>query len=190
MNTAPPLKLGRLMLLAVLLAFLVGPLATGLGHWVDGGGAPLSVLGLLMAAVSVLVREVAMEVEALVFGVRYRPWLHGQIRRRQKLILPFDTASVVGTAVTFTMAGGTVLLTSAPTWSALNIVALGFVALGGLLLGFGLSRLVVGLVLIYRSGLWGVSRQAWLLGGVIVAIASIAHATYSVRMVLEIVPGL
>ena len=181
--------MGRLMFFAVLLAFLAGPCASGLGHWIEGG-APLSVFGLLMAVVGVLLRSLMQEVETLVFNAKYRPWLAGRVRQWQKLILPFDTAAVVGTALTCTMSGGIVLLTSAPTWSALNMVALGIVGLGGLLMGFGLSRLAVGLVLIHRSGLWGASRRAWLLGGIIVVTGSVVHAVYSMRMILEIVPGL
>jgi hypothetical protein len=188
-STAAPLRPGRLALLGVLLAILIGPFATGLGHWIERG-APPSVFGLLMVAVGVVLRSLAKEAETLALNAKYRPWLHGRHERWQRLILPFNTASVIGTAVTCLTAGATVLLTSAPTWSPLNVVALGFVALGGFLLGFGWSRLVVGLILVCRSGLWGASRQAWLLGGAIVAAGSVVHAMCSVRAVLEIVPGL
>jgi hypothetical protein len=84
------------------------------------------------------------------------------------------------------MAGGTVLLTSNPGWSALTVVALGFVVLGGALIGFALSRLVVGLLIIHRSGLWRASRQAWIGGGIVIALATLANAIYSVAFVLEI----
>lgn len=84
------------------------------------------------------------------------------------------------------MAGGTVLLTSDPGWSALNIVALGFCILGSSLIGFALSRLAVGAVIIHRSGLWSASRRAWNVGGVVIALVTVANAIHSVIFVLGI----
>jgi hypothetical protein len=178
------------MLFLVLLAFLLGPFATGLGEWVDEGGTPLSVFGLLIVAAGLLLRAVSKEVEAIAFA-EHRPWLrHGRIRQWQKLILPFDSATILGTSLTCVMAGGTVLLTSTPAWSTLNVLSLGFVAVGGLLMGFGLSRLGAGLVLVHRSGFWGASRRAWLVAGSVVTVGTIIGGAYTVRTILEIVPGL
>ncbi|HET7508925.1 MAG TPA: hypothetical protein VFJ65_01620 [Solirubrobacterales bacterium] len=180
----------RVMLWMVLLAFLIGPVASALGKLVDRGEASLAVIGLLMILVGWVLRAVGREAEALAFSVEHGPWLGGRLRRWQKLILPFDTATVFTTAISCGMAGAIYLLTSPAQWSAANAVALGFVGLGGLLLGFGLSRLVVGAVILWRSGLWGPSRRSWALGGCVVALASVAHVAYSIHITLRIVPGL
>lgn len=102
------------------------------------------------------------------------------------MILPFGTGTVITRGITAVMAGGTVLLTSNPGWSALNIVALGFCILGSSLIGFALSRLAVGAVIIHRSGLWCASRRHGSWGGVLIALATVASAIRSVIFVLGI----
>jgi hypothetical protein len=176
----------RLSLLLVLLAFLVGPAGTALGEWVDEGGAPTATFSLLLFVVGVVLAEVGKNVERLVFTIKQRPWLSGRLKRWQRLILPFGTDTVITRGISAVMAGGTVLLTSDPGWSALNFVALGFVVLGSSLIGFALSRLAVGLLIIHRSGLWRASRRAWIVGGVVIALAILANAIHSVVFVLEI----
>lgn len=137
----------RVMLWMVLLAFLIGPVATALGKLVEHGEAPLAVFSLLMLLVIPVLRVVGKRAEALVFSVEHGPWLGGRLKRWQRLILPFDTATVFTTSISAGMAGGCYLLVAPPQWSALNVGALGFVGFGGLLMGFGLSRLVVGAVI-------------------------------------------
>jgi hypothetical protein len=176
----------RLSLLLVLLAFLVGPVGTALGKWVDEGGAPTATFSLLLFVVGVVLAGVGKNVERLAFTIKQRPWLSGRLKRWQRLILPFGTDTVITRGISAVMAGGTVLLTSDPGWSALNIVALGFVVLGSSLIGFALSRLAVGLLIIHRSGLWRASRRAWIVGGVVIALATLANAIHSVVVVLGI----
>jgi hypothetical protein len=176
----------RLALLLLLGAFLTGPVGTGLGEWIDEGGAPASTFSLLLFVVGVVLAGIGRDVARLAFTVRHRPWLSGRLKLWQRLILPFGTDMVINRGVTAVMAGGTVLLTSAPGWSALNIIALGFSVLGSSLIGFALARLAVGAVLIHRSGLWRASRRAWIVGGSVVGLATLANAIHSVAFVLEI----
>jgi hypothetical protein len=170
----------------VLLAFLVGPVGTAIGEWVDEGGAPAATFSLLLFVVGVVLARVGKGVERLVFGNEQRPWLSGRLKRWQRLILPFGTDTVITRGISAVMAGGTVLLTSNPGWSALNVVALGFVALGSALIGFALSRLLVGLLVIRHSGLWRASRRAWIGGGTVIALATLGNATHSIIFVLGI----
>lgn len=176
----------RLSLLLVLLAFLVGPVGTALGEWVDESGAPAATFSLLLFVVGVVLAGVGKNVERLVLTIKQRPWLSGRLKRWQRLILPFGTDTLITRGISAVIAGGTVLLTSDPGWSALNFVALGFVVLGSSLIGFALSRLAVGLLIIHRSGLWRASRRAWIVGGVVIALTTFANAIHSVVFVLEI----
>lgn len=180
----------RLALLLVLLAFLVGPVGTALGRWIDEDGAPTATFGLLLFVVGVVLAGVGKNVERLVFTIRQRPWLSGRLKRWQRLILPFGTDTVITRGISAVMAGGLVLLTSDPGWNVLNITALGFCVLGSSLIGFALSRLVVGVVLIHRSGLWRASRRAWIVGGSVIALATAANAIRSLVFVLEISPAI
>jgi hypothetical protein len=180
----------RVMLWLVLLAFLLGPVASALGELVEHGEVAFAVFSMLMIPVVVVLRVLGKRAEAMAFSVEHGPWLGGRLRRWQKLILPFETATVFTTAISTGLAGATYLLTSPPQWSAANVVALGLVGLGGLLMGFGLSRLVVGIVIVWRAGLWGPSRRAWAIGGCAVALGSLAHVAYSIHTTLQIVPGL
>jgi hypothetical protein len=175
---------------AVVVAVLLGPVAMALGEAVDRGGAALAGFGLLMIPAGYLVRVAAIQLEGLALGIRQRPWLRGRLTRSQKLILPFSTANVVTYGLSCGFSGGIYLLTATPGWSPLNVVALGFVAVSGLLLGFGISRLIVGMLIIHYSGLWAAPRRAWLIGGTVVAVASVAHAIYSVETTMQIVPGI
>jgi hypothetical protein len=176
----------RLALLLVLGAFLVGPVGTGLGEWIDEGGAPASTFSLLLFVFGVVLAGIGKNVERMVFTVRQRPWLSGRLKWWQRLILPFRTDTVITRGVTAVMAGGTVLLTSDPGWSGLNITALGFCVLGSSLIGFALARLAVGAVLIHRSGLWRASRRAWIVGGSVITLATLANAIHSVVFILGI----
>lgn len=176
----------RLALLLFLLAFLIGPVGTALGEWIDEGGAPTATFSLLLFLVGVVLAGAGKSVERLVFSNKQRPWRSGRLKRWQRLILPFGTDTVITRGISAVMAGGTVLLTSDPGWSALNVVALGFVVLGSALIGFALSRLVVGLLIIHRSGLWRASRRAWIAGGIVIALATLANAIHSVVFVLGI----
>lgn len=187
---SPPPRPYRLLLLLVLLAVLVGPVGTALGRWIDEGGAPTATFGLLLFVVGVVLAGIGRNAERMVFTVRQRPWLSGRLKRWQRLILPFRTDTVITRGVTAVMAGGTVLLTSDPGWSALNITALGFCVLGGSLVGFAWARLAVGAVLIHRSGLWRASRRAWIVGGGVIALVTVASAIRSLVFVLDISPAI
>ena len=72
------------------------------------------------------------------------------------------------------------------TFGDLRLDGLGFVVLGSSLIGFALSRLAVGLLIIHRSGLWRASRRAWVGGGIVVTLATLANAIHSVIFVLGI----
>jgi hypothetical protein len=180
----------RLALLLVLGAFLVGPVGTGLGKWIDESGAPTSTFSLLLFVVGVVLAGIGKNAERMAFTVKQRPWLNGRLNRWQRLILPFGTDTVITRGVTAVMAGGMVLLTSTPGWSALNITALGFCVLGSSLIGFALARLAVGALIIHRSGLWRASRRAWIVGGSVIALATLANAIRSVVFVLGISPAI
>jgi hypothetical protein len=41
-------------------------------------------------------------------------------------------------------------------------------------------------VLIHRSGLWRASRRAWIVGGSVIALATLANAIYSAIFILRI----
>lgn len=186
-SSLPPL---RSILFLFLLAILAGPVAAALGEWIDEGGAPVASFGLLLFVVSIVLAELGKSVERLVFSAKRRPWLRGRLHPWQRLILPFNTSTLITRGMSAAMAGGAVLLASGPGWSALSIVALGCVILSGALVGFALSRLAVGLLIIYRSGPWRVSRRAWMIGAGAIALATVANAIYSVVFVLQIAPAL
>ena len=83
-----------------------------------------------------------------------------------------------------------VLLTSSPDWSALNVVGLGFVILVSGTVGFALSSLLVGLAIVHRSGLWGVSQRAWIIGATLIALGTADNATRACVAVLQLSPAL
>jgi hypothetical protein len=179
----------RILFLATAIAFLLGPVGTVLGEAVDHGQAAPGAFGLLTILCGVLLRLVSIHLERVVFGIKQRPWLAGRMSRRQRLILPFSTATVITYGMSCVFSGGTYLLTAPPGWSPLNLVALCFVAVGGLLLGFGASRLVVGLFIIRFSGLWAAPRWAWASGGVVVAMGSVAYAAHCVETAIHLSPA-
>jgi hypothetical protein len=84
-----------LMLWMVLLAFLIGPLATGLGKLGNGGDPAVAALGILLVPVGWVVQVVGRQVEALAFGIKQGP-----------LILPYNTGAVFTAAFSSLMAGG------------------------------------------------------------------------------------
>jgi len=65
------------------------------------------------------------------------------------------------------------------------IVAACLTALGGMLAGFGLSRLVVGHLVIHYSGLWATSKRAWTIAAVAIAASSLAFGTYWFLVTLQ-----
>ncbi len=150
----------------------------------------MSSFSLLLFVVGIVLAGLGKNVECLVFSTKQRPWLGGRLKRWQRLILPLSTDTLITRGVNAAMAGGTVLLTSGSGWSTLNAIALGFVILSGALLGFALSRLAVGLLIIHRSGLWRASQRAWIIGGIMIVLATAANAIYSVVFVLQIAPAL
>jgi hypothetical protein len=125
----------------------------------------------------------------MAFGVKMQPWLGGRLRRWQRLILPFQTAALLTTGLSCAMSGGGYLLGATPGWDAPNVVAFVFVVAGGLLLGFALSRLLAGILIIHFSGLWAAPKWAWGIGGAIIVVGSLAHAVYSAENVLHLAPS-
>jgi hypothetical protein len=177
----------RVMLLAVTIALLMGPVGTALGEAVDHDEAAPAAFGLLMILCGVLLRVVSIHLERIAFGIKQRPWLAGRMSSWQRLILPFSTATVTTYGMSCVFSGATYLLTAPPGGGPLNLVAFCFTAIGGLLLGFGLSRLVVGLFIIRFSGLWAAPRWAWTSGGVVVAFGSFAYAAHCVDTTMRLV---
>lgn len=175
------------MLPLAAIGVLVGPIGTALGDAVDRGQMEVGVFAILLVPVGFLLRPVASQAQAAAFGVKQRPWLTGRLRRWQKLILPFQTGPVLSTGLSCVMAGGGYLLSAAPGWSAPNSVAFATFILGSLLLGFGLTRLVAGVLIVHFSGLWAAPTWAWRTGGIIVVIGSLAHVAYSVENIVQLV---
>jgi hypothetical protein len=179
----------RPMLWLVPAAFLAGPAFSGLAKLVEHGKASFMVTGWLMFGIGYLLRRAVEEMEEMVFSVKHGPWLGGRLRRWHRLILPFKSGLVIPTGLSAGWLGATYLLTAPSQWDLFSIAALGFVVFGALLMGFGLSRLAVGLVMVWRAGLWGPSRRAWRIAGALVALGSVAHVAYSVHLVLALSPG-
>jgi hypothetical protein len=180
----------RLMAILFLLAVLAGPVAYVLGEAIDEGRASMHWFGFLFLAAGLVLRPLGREAEALVFGIRQRPWLGGHLRRWKRLVLPYGTDTLIGLAFTCLATGAPALLASPAGWSALNVVAFGSLTISGLLLGFAISRLVVGLLLIHRSGLWDARRGDWLIGGVVVALATVGSAVHAALNTLQTAPGI
>lgn len=74
--------------------------------------------------------------------------------------------------------GASYLLDSPPGGNSINVAAVLLCIVGGALTGFALSRLTVGLAIVHTSGLWSASRRAWLLGGTVVASATLTSTFY------------
>jgi hypothetical protein len=180
----------RLTAALFLLALLAGPVAYALGEAIDEGQASMHWFGFLFLAAGLVLRPLGREAEALVLGIGQRPWLGGHLRRWKRLVLPYGTDAVIGLAFTCLATGAPALLASPAGWSALNVVAFGSLVVSGLLLGFAISRLIVGLLLIHRSGLWDARRVDWLIGGAVVASASIGNSVYVAFTTLQTAPGI
>jgi hypothetical protein len=176
------------MLPTLLLAFLAGPVAAAFGEMIDASGLPLGAFGFLLFVIWPVVRVAGGRAEALAFGSEgQRVWILSRARRWQRLTLPLGTGGVIATGLSCLMTAGSVLVVSAPGWSALNVVSLLFVAFGGLLVGVGLSRLLVSVALVSCSDTWGPSPRAWRLAAAAVALGSVANAAYSVQVAFRVV---
>jgi hypothetical protein len=187
-SSARPIPI-RVAFMALAFGVLAGPVGMTFGEAIDHGEAAPGLFGLLMIACGFLLRALAIHLEKLVFAIRQRPWLGGRLTRWQRLVLPFSTATVITYGLSCAFAGATYLLTAPPGWNSFSVLALCFNAVGGLLLGFGASRLLVGLFIIRFSGLWAAPRQAWLIGSALIAVGSVAYAVHCVETTLRIVPG-
>jgi hypothetical protein len=175
------------MLPLAALGLLAGPVATALGEAGDRGQVEVGIFAILLIPVGFLARLAGSQAQAAALGVKQRPWLSGRLRRWQKLILPLQTGAVLSTGLGCVMAGGGYLLTAEPGWSAANSVAFATVILGALLGGFGLARLVAGVLIVQVSGLWAAPKWAWRVGGLIVALGSLAHVAYSAQNISQLV---
>jgi hypothetical protein len=168
------------------LAVLVGPVGNAMGGSPDVGtyGFPF-----LFSAIGLLLGLLGKEAERLVFGIKQRPWLGGQRRRRQLLLLPYGTAAILGGGFSLTAPGITVLANAPAGWSPLTIGAAASMVAGAALTGFALSRLAAGLLILHRSGLWDARRRDWLLGAAAVAVGTTACVLHAVATVLGAVSG-
>ncbi len=178
----------RLMLPLAALCVFAGPIGTALGEAVDRGQMDVGIFAILLIPIGFLLRPVASQAQAAALGVKQRPWLSGRLRPWQKLILPFQTGAVLSTSLSCVMAGGGYLLGAEPGWSAPNSVAFATVILGALLLGFGLARLVAGVMIVHFSGLWAAPKWAWRMGGLIVVLGSLAQVAYCVESISQLAP--
>lgn len=177
-----------MMLLMVAGAAVAGPVTHALGNAGSRGEVGPGIFGAVVIVVGLLLRPVFNDVETLVFGVKQRPWLGGRLKRWQKLVLPFQTGYVVSTGLSTVMFGGAYLLSATPGWSVPNEFALAAVALGGLLMGFGTSRLFAGALIVYVSGLWSAPKWAWRIGIAVIVMSSLANAAWSVHNATSLVP--
>lgn len=176
----------RLIGLVLLFGVLIGPVVNALSKSPDAGtyGFPF-----LFSAVGLVLGYVGKEAQRLVFGIRQRPWLGGHRRRLQTLVLPYGTAAILGGGFSLTAPGITVLANAPAGWSALTIGASICMVAGAALMHFALLRLVVGLLIIHRSGLWDAKRRDWLIGAAIVAVGTAVGALHSTISVLQAAPG-
>jgi hypothetical protein len=175
------------MLPLAALGLLVGPVGTALGEAVDRRQMDVGIFAILLIPVGFLLRPVASQAQVAALGVKQRPWLNGRLRGWQRLILPFHTGAVLSTGLSCVMAGGGYLLGAEPGWSAPNSIAFATVMLGALLLGFGLARLLAGVLIVQFSGLWAAPKWAWRMGGLIVVLGSLAQAVYSAQNISQLV---
>jgi len=175
----PRLSLPRLLLVLYPPFLLVGLGSYAIEAQIERGTATPAAFGLLVSLFNLLLLPLANRLEGMAIGVGQRPWLSGRLRRWQRLILPYSTASVltIGFGLGF---GGSAYLIGAPSGAhAMNVVAALLCATGGTLLGFGLSRLAAGILIVRSSGLWAASRRSWWLGGGGVTIASLAFGAHT-----------
>jgi len=191
MSMHPPRQsLTRVFCLLAAPTLLLSIAATPVGEQVDRGAATPGAFGLLIAVYSLFLGPLGNRLEAMVLGGEQRPWLGGQLRRWQKLILPYSTGRTLTVGIGLGFGGGAYLLSAPPGGSALNVLAVFLCASGSALLGFGLSRLAVGLCIIRYSGLWAASRRAWLVGGSAVAVGSLAFSAHSIVTTMRLSPVL
>lgn len=152
---------------------------------VTRGAATPAAFGLLVAIFTLFFTPLGNALEESVFNAERRPWLGGRLKPWQRLILPYSTARVLTLGFSWSFGGGAYLLGAPPGGTMPNILAVLFCASGGALLGFGLSRLWVGLLVIRWSGLWAAPRAVWLAGGIVVSIGSVAGCAHSVMTAMQ-----
>lgn len=184
MDPAKP-SLARTVFLLFAPFLLLAIAAPAVGEQVDRGAATPGAFGLLIIVSNLLLAPLGNHLEAMVFGIAQRPWLGGRLRPWQRLILPYSTARALTLGITAGFGGGAYLLGAPPGGSVLNILAVFICISGGALLGFALSRLVAGMLIIRYSGLWAASGRAWMTAGAFVVIGSIASAAHSISMAMH-----
>lgn len=173
-----PLSLVRVLLLLCPPFLFLGLGVDAIEAEVRRGVASPAAFGLLFSVFAVLLRPLAKYLEELVLDRRQRPWLGGRLSRLQRTILPFGTVGVLPLGGGLVFGGASYLLDSPPGGNSINVAAVLLCIAGGALTGFALSRLTVGLAIVHTSGLWSASRRAWLLGGAVVASATLTSTFY------------
>lgn len=188
MQPAIPSTTRVVILLAAPFLF-VGIGASVVEDQIERGAATPAAFGLLMLLFGLLLAPLANQLEARVFGIAQRPWLRGRLRRWQRLILPYSTASILRLGLGAGFGGAAYLMEAPPGGVALNVLAVALCAAGGALVGFGLSRLAAGILVIRYSGLWAASKRAWSLGAAVVVVGSTASAARAVVTTMSLSPA-
>lgn len=152
---------------------------------VTRGTATPAAFGLLVSIFTLSFTPLGDALEGIVLNAEQRPWLGGKLKPWQRLILPFSTARVLTLGISLSFGGSAYLLGAPPGGTMTNILAVFFCASGGALLGFGLSRLAIGIFVIRWSGLWAAPRPVWLAGGMVVSIGSVAGCAHSVLTAMQ-----
>lgn len=179
----------RLSLTRTLLVFCPPFVFVGVGldfveAEVSQGTAGPAAFGLLATIFGLLLRPLAKYLEEAVLDRRQRPWLGGRLRPLQRMILPFGTPSVLPLGGALAFGGASYLVDSPSGGNPVNVAAVLICTASGALTGFGLARLSVGAVLVHTSGTWSASPRAWLIGGTVVALGSLASALYWLLLAL------
>ena len=188
MTAARPPRLGRVLPLLLAFGLIVGPGVTWMVDEVDRGQAELGGFGLLLAVLVMVVRPLAKELEDSVFGIDHGPWLDGRLSRGQRLLLPYSSALYLTQGLSMSFGGGAYLITASPGLTAVDLLAIGFAAVGGVLVGFGFGRLLAGIIIIRSAGLWAAPRWAWRLGAVVVIGFALLAGIRSVLLVESLSP--
>jgi hypothetical protein len=186
-STTPP-RLSRVLPLLLAFGLIAGPGVTWVEREVEQGHAEVGALGLLVACLAFVIRPLADELQKGVFAMDHGPWINGRLARWQRWLLPYSSALPLTQGLTMTFGGGAYLLLASAGLTGVDLLAIGFVAIGGLLIGFAFGRLLAGLLIIRAAGLWGAPKWSLADGSVIVSSFSILAAAHSVLLAASYSP--
>jgi hypothetical protein len=165
--TRPP-RLRRVVPLLLAFGVIVGPVVRWLEKEVERGHAKVGAFGLLVACLAFIVRPLASELEEATFAIDHGPWLGGNLSRGQRFLLPYPSALYLTQGLSMSFGGAAYLVVSSPGITAIDLLAIVFVAIGGAFTGLAFGRLIAGLLIIRTAGLWAAPRWAWTAGAMIV----------------------